>query len=447
MIKKRVSNRTIKKAIWIYCFLLVFEGALRKWIFPSLSNEILLIRDPLALLILFLGFKNNLFSEKNVMSVMMFLGIFSFIATLIFGHQSLNIAIYGLRPFILHIPVAFVIGSVFDRESVIKLGVWTMYLLIPMTMLLMIQFYSPQSAWVNRGVGGDVEGSGFGGALGFFRSSGTFSFINGLSLFYGLASAYMFYFLLDPKYLKRLILVLCVIATILSIPFTISRTVFFQNILCLCFFLFVLIRRPESLKKVIPVCLFMGLIIFFFADNKYVSTASEAFTHRFLDANQTEGGVSGSLVNRTFGTSLSDIFSSNDLTFFGKGIGMYSNLGIQTFHLKDYKEADFEWLKIITEMGLIFGLIFILLRVKIVITIFFKALKKINQNDYLPWMLLSFGSMIILLGQLSQPTALGFFTLILGLLIASLKKEQTVKEIIDKGETVLDKKYLRKNII
>ena len=45
----------IRQLLWIYFWLLIFEGALRKWILPGLSNPLLLVRDPVALLALWWG--------------------------------------------------------------------------------------------------------------------------------------------------------------------------------------------------------------------------------------------------------------------------------------------------------------------------------------------------------------------------------------------------------
>jgi hypothetical protein len=423
LIEKKDKNKGIKTAIWIYFFLLIFEGSLRKWIIPSMATPILIIRDPVALIILFLALKKKLIPKSFFITAIIIIGLFSFFTAILAGHGSIIVALFGIRPFLLHLPLAFVIGSIFDKEDVIKIGKVMMYLLIFMTVLLIVQFYSPQSAWVNRGVGGDLEGSGFGGALDFFRSSGTFSFINGLSLFYGLASAYLFYFIFNSKYLNGILLTSCVIATLLSIPFTISRTVLFQNILCLLFLLFILLKDPKKLKKIVPLFFLLIIIVFLFSDNKYILTAVDAFTSRFEDANETEGGLKGSLIDRMFGTLLNSIISSIDVPLFGQGIGTYSNVGIQTLEIKNTDRiADYEWSRIVLEMGPVLGIIFIFLRIRILTTAFSKAIKKIRQNDYLPWMLMSFGFMLILQGQIAQPTSLGFFTITLGLILASFNK-------------------------
>ena len=40
--KRYPFNEPLKAAIWLYFILLIFEGALRKWVFPALSTPILL---------------------------------------------------------------------------------------------------------------------------------------------------------------------------------------------------------------------------------------------------------------------------------------------------------------------------------------------------------------------------------------------------------------------
>src|SRR5438128_1892579 len=44
-------DKTLKRLIWLYFWLLIFEGVFRKWIVPQLANPLLLVRDPVLLLI------------------------------------------------------------------------------------------------------------------------------------------------------------------------------------------------------------------------------------------------------------------------------------------------------------------------------------------------------------------------------------------------------------
>lgn len=51
LIKENKYN-SIKIAIWIYFILWIFEGALRKWVLPSLASSLLIVRDPVAIYII-----------------------------------------------------------------------------------------------------------------------------------------------------------------------------------------------------------------------------------------------------------------------------------------------------------------------------------------------------------------------------------------------------------
>ena len=70
-------------------------------------------------------------------------------------------------------------------------------------------------------------------------------------------------------------------------------------------------------------------------------------------------------------------------------------------------------------MGFILGMLAILIRGSLVFEMLKKAWREIKFENKLPWMLMSFGAVNILQGQWAQPTALGFSTLIGGLVIAS----------------------------
>ena len=67
------------------------------------------------------------------------------------------------------------------------------------------------------------------------------------------------------------------------------------------------------------------------------------------------------------------------------------------------------------------GLIVILLRLVLTVTITLECYQKLRAGDLLPWMLLSFGFVLLAQGGWAQPTSLGFYTLIGGLLLASLR--------------------------
>jgi len=431
MIRRDLSrnHKQIKNGIWLYFFLLIFEGAIRKWVLPSYSDFILIIRDPVACFIIYKSIQLGIFQKIRLISSFLILGFILFISALLFGHGNLIVGLYGLRPYIIHFPVMFIIGKVFSKKDVLNVGKTMLVLSIFMIVLTIIQFYSMQSSWINRGIGGDVDGAGFGGALGYFRPPGTFSFINGLTLFFGLSTAFTFYFLHNSEKINKLLLTLSILAVLLSIPFTISRTVFFQTILALIFFIIIApLRRSLSFKRLLVlflvICISYSAFVF-----GAVNVGVEAFVERYVSANQSEGGLKGTLIDRMFLTLWDAIFSISDSSFFGKGIGANTNVGLKVFNKSlDERISDYEWFRIVDEFGSLLGIIFILMRVQLFVSSFQIVIRQLKNREVLSWMIFSFAGIQILQGQIAQPTSLGFIVLAFGLIEASQNTETISKQ-------------------
>ena len=218
----------LKKGIWLYFILLIFEGALRKWVFPSFSNQLLLVREPVAAWLLLLAYRSGIFPRNGYVILVIVISLVSILTAMLLGHGNLIVALYGARIFLLHFPLIFIVGKVFTPDDVIKVGRVAVYLTIPMTVLIFLQFYSPQSAWVNRAVGGE-EGGGFSGALGYLRPPGTFSFTNGNTLFYSFVLVFVCYFWRSNNLINKLALISATIGVVVAIPLSISR-----HHLCIC---------------------------------------------------------------------------------------------------------------------------------------------------------------------------------------------------------------------
>jgi len=424
LVEKKDPFKNLKIGIWIYILLLIFEGALRKWIFPSLSNPLILVRDPIAFWLIYKALQKKIIKPNFYFWSFTIIGLLSYFSATINGHGSQIVALFGLRSFVLHLPLIFVIGAVFNRYDCIKVGYFIIILLVPMSLLTIVQFYSPQTSFVNLSVVGGEEGAGFGGALGFYRPPGTFSFINGLSLFYGMTSCYVLYFLFNKSELPKFIIGLAVVCTLVSIPFTISRTVFYQTLLSTSFALIIILKKPAYLKFAIGAFLVTFISMIFLSEQQFIKSGIEAFTARFEDASESEGGVTSSILGRTFGGLIDAISTSVDRRFWGDGLGSWSSFGFKTLgKTNDISVTDFEWSRTIEELGLLLGLYFILVRVLLSVQLLKQSIKKLNSGDFLPWMLMSFGLIVLLQGQIAQPTSLGFLTLITGLTISSLKSK------------------------
>lgn len=417
-------NLWLKRGIWLYFILLIFEGGLRKWVLPGLATPLLIIRDPLAIWLIFTTWNRGMFPSSPLLSAMVGINILSIFTALFLGHGNLIVAFYGARIFLVHFPLIFVIGRIFTKDDVLRMGRVLLWISIPMAVLIAVQFYSPQSSFINRGVGGDVNGAGFSGAMGYFRPPATFSFTNGTHLFFALTASFLFYFWLNPKGTSKVMMYLATIGLIAAIPLSISRSLTFFVVIALFFALTTIIRKPANLIRVI----FAGLLIFgvlsVLSGLPMFQTATEAFLSRFTAANDAEGGLKGTLGDRYFGGMGSALANSGRQPFFGYGTGMGTNAGskILTGTSKDFLISEEEWGRLVGELGAVMGISVILIRLLLCLKLFRLGYRKMIEGDALPWMMLSYGLLVIPQGQWAQPTSLGFGVLIAGLIFASLKK-------------------------
>ena len=412
----------LKRAVWAYFYLLIFEGALRKWVLPGLATPLLLVRDPIALWLIVVAWRRGLITSSYYLSGMVVIGIISIFTAVLLGHGNLLVALFGARILLLHFPLLFIIGRVFTRNDVLAIGRVVLLIAIPMVLLVTLQFFSPQSAWVNRGVGGDMEGAGFSGALGYSRPPGTFSFTIGNVSFFSLVAPFVFYFWLDSKAVNKLLLLAATFALLLSVPLSISRSLLFQVVICLLFVFAASARKPENLWRLLLAMVGGAVVLVALSQSSLFTTATEAFTSRFDVANENEGGLKGVFLDRFLGGLISAITGSADLPIFGLGIGIGTNVGSMILRGKrDFLIAEGEWGRVVGELGPMLGLAVIFLRIKLTAKIAWACYTQLTKGDLLPWLLLSLGMLNLAQGGWAQPTSLGFCTLIGGLLIASLR--------------------------
>lgn len=412
----------LKKGIWIFFFLWIFEGALRKWFLPAFSMPLLIVRDPIALWLIIMALRRGLIKYNGYLFSITMLGIISFFLALFVGHGNFWTAVYGTRTLLVYFPIIFVIGKIFNHEDVLEIGRVLMLLAIPMTILLVLQFYSPQSAWVNLGVGGDEKGAGFGGALGYYRPPGTFSFTNGTTCFYSLVAPFVLFFWINQEKINRALLIAATAALVIAIPMSISRGLFLQVAVSVTFFLIAISSRPRYLKMIGFATVFIVGAIILLSNLSFFSTATAAFTSRFEGANEYEGGlVHGVVGNRFFGALLEGISGFANNALFGIGIGSGTPVGVQLIGVNQAAiMADFEWIREVGELGVL-GFFFILFRVSLTLRIAVASYRHLRTNDLLPWLLASVGLLVVSQGQLHQPTALGFVGLVGGLWVASMR--------------------------
>ncbi len=422
MIREQKSIQLLKLGIWMYFALLIFEGALRKWFLPGLSTPLLIVRDPITVwLIVSVWTKNRIPLNPHLFGVVL-IGILGIFTAVILGHGNLAVALFGSRILILHFPMIFIIGHIFNHEDVVKLGRVTLWMAIPMAVLITIQFYSPQSAWVNMGLGADTSGAGFSGALDYLRPPATFSFTNGTTLFFSFVACFVFYFWLNPLTINRWLLIAATASLLIAIPISISRALFLQVGVTLFFTVIAIFQKPKYMGNLIIAVIGLAVTILILNQVSFFQTSIEVLTARFDTANEQGGGFEKSIVERFFSGFLEPLTNATPIPFFGYGLGIGTNVGAQLLTgNRTFLVSENEWGRIIGELGPLLGFIVVLIRITLTMKIFSASYWQLRKGNLLPWMLLSFGCTILSQGGWSQPTSLGFSTLLGGLMLASLR--------------------------
>jgi len=422
----QVSLKTkIINALNLYFWLIIFEGALRRWFLPGFSDIVLIIRDPVAICIIYLAWRSKLLVLNGYLIGFLSISIISFFTAVLLGHGNIWVALFGLRITLLHLPLVFIIAEVFQWTDVLKIGRWIIYLTIPMVIVIIIQFYSPQQSFINRGVGGNIEGAGFGGALGYFRPPGTFSFITGVSTFFSIAACFTFYGLYDNMNLPKWLILMALSAVLISIPFSISRTLFFSIALTFLFFIISIFNKRRLFFDIIKYSIIVMLVILLLSSVSLLSTGIEVFSERFTTANESEGGLANGVIgNRFLGGLFEAIYTADEKPFFGVGLGMGTNVGAKLLTgSADFLLTEGEWGRVVEEMGPLIGILVIFLRLILSFNLSYEAFKNIKVGNILPWILLSFVFISFSQGQWAQPNILGFSVFFTGMLMASLKSK------------------------
>lgn len=420
---------SIKKAIWVYFLLWVFEGALRKWVLPGLATPLLVVRDPIAVFIIL----RALYLELKFVNTYLILGLIctllSLIVTLTFGHGNLFVAIYGARIMVLHFPLIFIMGAVLTKADVLKMGQYMLGISILMTVLIYFQFNSPQTAYVNVGVGGEGSSGFNGGALGYFRPSGTFSFIIGLAFFYIMTSVFVFYFWLSKESCNKVLLYGSTIALLIGLPLTISRTAVGGVVLVA---VFAFLGSATSVKTLFKVLMTVVVVFILFtvlqSTTTIFSVGTEVFMARVDNANQG-GTIEDSFFMRIFNDFSEPIIELlNQPMFIGK-LGMGTNAGAQILTgSSNFIISEGELGRLGGEQGLLLGGGTIALRLMFAIGLFYKSIKLSNTYKLLPVTICGSALFLIMQGQWAQPSVLGAAIIITGLLVASINIEKETVE-------------------
>jgi hypothetical protein len=412
----------LKRWIWIYFWLLIFEGALRKWILPSLSGPLLLTRDPVAIILYVQAYRCGKFSMDRMWPfAVLALGI-----GLLAGAQvaadinTIPVALYGLRSYLLHLPLMFVIADTLEEEDLHKLGRWLLLLSIPMTLLVLVQYSSGSGTWINAGAGedaGQILSTG-----GHVRPAGTFSYGTGMQCLEGIVAGFILDALMRKGRYPRWLVWLAMASLVIAIPALGSRSVLFTMAVLVVFTMITGASHGERLVDLVKISAVVLLVGVLALQLPIFNRSVETMTERWQQASNAEGGVQDVLHSRIFGVIEDALESASTTPWLGRGIGMGSNFaavsqtGGATFLL-----GESEWARVVPEFGPILGLLFMGARVGLGAYITVQAVRALKRNAPLAWLLVPGIVPQLVLSIMEQPTYLGFMVFGAGICMAAAR--------------------------
>ena len=413
-----------KKAFWLYLILLFVEGMFRKWFMPGASNFWMIVREPIVIWLVIVGFYKG-WIKSPVAIAFMVIGVVSFITTMIFGHQNLFIALYGLRIWLFHMPFIFVMAYILDKRDLKRILQFLVFVFILATPLFLMQFFSPPNTIWNATVGGEISDAEM-AANGAVRPSGFFA--NGVSSAY--FNPLMFSILLAVyfssyyrKFINPSVFLLFLVGIAVTLVTSVSRGTVIQSIITLVVVSVWLqvAGAKNNLWKILGVILILVVFINLFQSTEYGARLLAPITYRFESAAESEGGTKGIFISRVIGPYL--WYKTPDLSLFGKGLGLSSNFAAQTL-TGGYNFILGEWSsqQITGEMGLILGTIIFFLKIGLLVYLIKRSyIAARYRKEYLPIALWPFVFTSFANGHYNLTSTLGFIVLGMILLLLSLK--------------------------
>jgi len=429
MIRSARSNNAsprmplLKKLFWLYFLLLIFEGALRKWVLTQYSAPLLLVRDPVGLLIIWEAFRTHKWPRQwSAVVGILAAGIIALcFIQLVAGDNPWYVALYGLRSYLLPFPVAFIMGENLDREDLRKFGLCTLWLLIPLTALEVAQYYAPATSILNAGA--SLGSAQLASAAGHVRASATFSYVTGPACYLPLAAAFIFYGLVNAKFANRWLLWAASCALVMAIPVTGSRAIVFElAAIVACVGVAALFGVSQFVKS-LQITMALLLVSLLVSRLPVFSEATGTLLTRFSQASGSEGNAQQSLLLRLADPVVQTIENSaSENNWLGLGVGYGANAIARLLTgTQQFLAGEGEFPRVIAEFGAPAGMAFMLFRWLLELMIVAKALSRVREHEPLAWLLVPLTISTLAFGTLEQPTEQGFMVISVALSFAALR--------------------------
>jgi len=421
----------IRRLLWLYLLLLIFEGVFRKWIVPQFSAPLLLVRDPVVVAIYVLALRARLFPQNAFVVSLEIIALLCWATGIIvlLPLYSLRTAIlvtgFGIRSDFLHLPLIFIIPAVLSFEDVKRIGRWTIIGMIPTAVLMVVQFAATPESFINRaaGLGEGLQIQAGGGKV---RPPGVFSFVSGTIYYASAVAAFLLHATLARLPYRTWLLGASGAALIIGLGVSGSRSAVLAVGVVVASVGVILLVRPSLVSKSLRHLFLAVVVLWLISFLPIFQEGLGILSDRFVEsAESAETTIFGNLTSRVLGGYIDSLrlVASVPLGGFGLGVGTNGGAVFLTGEA-DFLLSENEWSRILLESGPILGLAFLVWRCALAYKIGRFAIGQVRVGNTLPLFLFSAVVFILLQGPFGQPTSLGFAVVLTGLCLAAKPAEE-----------------------
>lgn len=436
--QERARKLVVRLVLLIYV-LAIFEGSIRKWLLPQFSQYIFFIRDPFLLLAYVVATQHGLWPRHSLwfkgVLAMCGLGLLLLLLQSAIGGASdtrFILSVHGYRSYFLYLPLAFLVGAQFRQADLTRLYRLTLWLAIPIAVLVFLQFFSPTNAAINVGSSSDenLQFRGLTTTAERTRPMGTFASGAAQQQFVATAWAIVLALVISMGARRKVSLWLLVpagAAVLLCVGLSGSRGTVLQCGLAVCFALLVgVLGRGGSLKGramawtlgLLALCVVLYPLV--------LPEGYAAFAERWTAADKAE---SRTFTLGVFGRALFGLVDFihlfDQVPLLGYGLGYGSNASITLKAEVDgvmpgfLAETDFT--RHMVDLGPVLGMLYIAFRLALTTWLAAMVIRVTRLiSDPMPLILLSYVAVVVSHGQVTgQGTINVYAWLFTGVLIAA----------------------------
>jgi hypothetical protein len=425
------AGRRWRTTVLFVMFLMIFEGALRKWVLPGLQGQIYFAKDGLILLAL-VGFMverkpgSNTALVGHIHLLLALTGAFCMLQLANPNSPSPLLGLLGIKNYLLYAALFLMVPHIFSSPDDVERKLKTyMLIMIPVALLGLAQFMMPAEHWINAQVTHDIDKETFVSRFGEdnrARASGTFSYIGGFATFIQAMMVFSAAALIGGAKTSRLgwVPLALLLASTLGMFATGSRATLIGSV-CMIFTTLLLCLRAGLISGTAAARIVAVLLLATVVVTQFGSEAVTAFEHRAANADDP--------IMRLL-TPFTELIWALDVSpVFGMGIGTNNNaaaslMGDPTLSWLKGHMFELETARVAQEGGLIgFLLVF---GTRIAVTLL--ALRLVGRLRTpifraLSASIASFSILHLALYVINNPTGGLFYWFAAGLLVAMYRLE------------------------